>query len=123
MQFESQVVTGGRRPDFVLPSLILLNDVNRDAEDAIVLSAKTTLRERWKQLNMERFRSGLFLATVDDRISADAIQEMAGLEIILVVPESLKNAKQTDYEKKTNVITFKEFFESEVGKKREHLLI
>lgn len=88
ISFEEQAVTGGRRPDFVLPSLIALKDVARSFDDAVVLSAKTTLRERWKQIAMEKFNCSLFLATVDDRVSADAIHDMHRQEICLVVPES-----------------------------------
>ncbi len=116
--FEEQAVTGGRRPDFVLPSLIVLNDANRSFNDALVLSAKTTLRERWKQITLEKFRCSLFLATVDDRVSAEAINDMHKQEICLVVPESLKKAKETCYKDKENVITFRTFFDEQILIKR-----
>lgn len=119
--FEAQAVTGGRRPDFVMPEASALR--GPAAASAIVLSAKTTLRERWKQIALERFDASLFLATVDDRISSDAINDMATQQICLVVPESLKKAKETDYGGKTNVITFKEFFEVEVLAKRKEQLL
>ncbi len=73
--FEEQAVTGGRRPDFVLPGLVVLNSKSRSYNDALILSAKTTLRERWKQITMEKFNCDLFLATVDDRVSFEAIEE------------------------------------------------
>lgn len=116
--FEEQAVTGGRRPDFVLPSLAVLKTEKRTFEDAMVLSAKTTLRERWKQVVMEKFNCALFLATVDDRVSADAINDMSNQGIHLVVPESLKKSKETCYKDKTNVITFREFFNEEISSKR-----
>ncbi|MBU0688992.1 MAG: EcoRII [Gammaproteobacteria bacterium] len=116
--FEEQAVTGGRRPDFVLPSLVVLNAQDRAFEDAMVLSAKTTLRERWKQVTMEKFKCELFLATVDDRVSSDAIDDMSSHGIHLVVPESLKKSKETCYKDKTNVITFREFFDDEISSKR-----
>jgi hypothetical protein len=116
--FEEQAVTGGRRPDFVLPSLVVLKTEKRTFEEAMVLSAKTTLRERWKQVAMEKFNCALFLATVDDRVSADAIDDMSNHGIHLVVPESLKKSKETCYKDKTNVITFREFFDEEISSKR-----
>ncbi|OGS98077.1 MAG: EcoRII [Gallionellales bacterium RIFCSPLOWO2_02_FULL_59_110] len=116
--FEEQAVTGGRRPDFVLPSLVVLKAKKRTFEDAMVLSAKTTLRERWKQVAMEKFNCALFLATVDDRVSATAIDDMSDQGIHLVVPESLKKSKETCYSGKTNVITFREFFDEEISAKR-----
>ncbi|KAA3655571.1 MAG: EcoRII [Proteobacteria bacterium] len=120
--FEEQVVTGGRRPDFVLPDLATLNNHERGSDDVLILSAKTTLRERWKQLALEKFRCGLFLATVDDRVSASAIDDMSTQGIHLVVPESLKKAKEACYAKKSNVISFREFFDDELAQKRAHLI-
>ena len=118
--FEEQAVTGGRRPDFVLPSLVVLKSKKRTFEEAMVLSAKTTLRERWKQVTMEKFNCALFLATVDDRVSSSAIDDMSTQGIHLVVPESLKKSKETCYNGKTNVITFREFFDEEISSKRPH---
>lgn len=116
--FEEQAVTGGRRPDFVLPNLVVLKADKRKFEEALVLSAKTTLRERWKQVAMEKFNCALFLATVDDRVSSDAIDDMSKQGIHLVVPESLKKSKETCYNGKVNVITFREFFDEEITEKR-----
>jgi len=118
IDFEEQAVTGGRRPDFVLPSLVVLKSEKRTFEDAMVLSAKTTLRERWKQVAMEKFNCALFLATVDDRVSSTAIDDMNTQGIHLVVPESLKKSTETCYKGKINVITFREFFDEEISAKR-----
>ncbi len=64
----------------------------------------------------------LFLATVDDRVSAEAIADMANLGIRLVVPESLKKSKETDYAGDENVISFRDFFDIEVRHARPWLL-
>lgn len=116
--FEEQAITGGRRPDFVVPNLMVLRTKSRTFEEVLILSAKTTLRERWKQVAMEKFNCALFLATVDDRVSSTAIDDMNDQGIHLVVPESLKKSKETCYNDKTNVITFKEFFDEEIAVKR-----
>jgi len=116
--FEAQKITGGRRPDFILPSLKVLSSPNRGGDEALIISAKTTLRERWKQVALEKFNCSLFLATVDDRVSSDAIDDMQKHGIHMVVPESLKTAKETCYAGKSNVISFKEFFQEEVFTKR-----
>ncbi|MGM8936100.1 type II restriction endonuclease [Pseudomonas neustonica] len=118
ISFEEQVITGGRRPDFVLPSKAVLNSDSRAFNDALVLSAKTTLRERWKQITLENADCGLFLATVDDRVSSEAIEDMRSRDIFLVVPESLKKADTTCYAKKPNVLSFREFFDIEITQKR-----
>lgn len=116
--FQEQAITGGRRPDFVMPSVKTLKQKVRAYDDALVLSLKTTLRERWKQVPMEKFNCALFLATVDDRVSSGAIDDMLDLGIHLLVPESLKKSKETCYGKKANVITFRDFFDEEISAKR-----
>lgn len=121
IRYQEQAVTGGRRPDFVLPSVAVLTSMTRSFDEAMILSLKTTLRERWKQVPMEKFRCELFLATVDDRVSSEAVDGMQAQGIHLVVPESLKSSKETCYDKKQNVITFREFFDEEISVKRAGL--
>lgn len=120
--FQEQAVTGGSRPDFVMPNVIVLKQTVRTYDDALVLSLKTTLRERWKQVPMEKLNCALFLATVDDRVSSDAIESMCELGVHLLVPESLKKSKETCYGNKPNVITFRDFFDEEIHSKRPQFL-
>ncbi|MBX8484344.1 type II restriction endonuclease [Pseudomonas cichorii] len=119
VRYEAQAVFGGRRPDFVLPDVKELNLKG----DAVILSLKTTLRERWKQLALEKPFGVIFLATVDDRVSGDAIDEMSRNSISLVVPESLKKSKESAYVSYDNVITFRQFFDSELRLKRPSLIM
>lgn len=121
VRHEAQVVFGGRRPDFVLPDVASLRDKKRT--DALILSLKTTLRERWKQLGLERKHGTVFLATVDDRVSSQAIEEMARNDIMLVVPESLKTAKEACYSNAKSVITFSDFFCDQIGRRRPALIL
>lgn len=114
--FEKQVVIEAKkRPDFILPSLSLYLDGQRDQQEALVLSAKTTLRERWKQVGQEIRNCDLYLATVDENIASNAIEDMDSQGIRLVVPESLKNSDTSEYRKQASVISFKTFFETEVA--------
>ncbi|MGB3461850.1 MAG: type II restriction endonuclease [Rhodanobacter lindaniclasticus] len=119
IRYEAQAVFGGRRPDFVLPDVKELNAKG----DALIVSLKTTLRERWKQLALEKPFGAIFLATVDDRVSGEAIAEMDRNAISLVVPESLKKAKESAYADHSNVITFRQFFGDEVKAKRPSLIL
>lgn len=121
IKHEAQVAFGARRPDFVLPDVASLNDKKKT--EALILSLKTTLRERWKQLGLERKHGAVFLATVDDRVSTPAIEEMARNDIVLVVPESLKKSKEAVYESEEKVITFRQFFDDEVKAKRPSLIL
>lgn len=122
VRFVEQAVTGGRRPDFVMPDLKALHSPNRSRIEALVLAAKTTLRERWKQVSSERLDCDVYLATVDDRVAATSIREMAEAGIRLVVPESLKASSETDYRAQENVISFREFFDLEIKRNRPFLL-
>lgn len=122
IRFVEQAVTGGRRPDFVMPDLQQLRNRRRTREEALVLAAKTTLRERWKQVSSERLDCEVFLATVDDRVAATSIVEMAEANIRLVVPESLKTSDETHYKGQSNVLSFREFFDKEIRQIRPSLL-
>lgn len=116
---EKQVVLEAKqRPDFILPSLKIYRDSSLAKEHALVLSAKTTLRERWKQVHGEMKGCDLYLATVDESIAGNAIEDMKSQGIFLVVPEELKTSSVTEYKKQSNVIDFKTFFSKELAKVR-----
>lgn len=113
--FEKQVVIEAKkRPDFILPSLAFIDSGRPEAASGMILSAKTTLRERWKQVEREMGSRRLFLATVDENIAGNAIEDMAGLGVQLVVPEGLvarskSDPKVTEYHQYDNVLTFGQF--------------
>lgn len=114
---QEQLVVSVRRPDFVLPNKNLYAD---KSADALVLAAKTTLRERWKQVPMEQRNCTVFLATMDEKVSLSATREMASLQIALVVPEAFKaRGTVVEYAKESNVFTFKEFFNEEIAGRRK----
>jgi hypothetical protein len=116
--FGKQVVIQARkRPDFILPSFKHLRTPPTGAARGLILSVKTTLRERWKQVEREMHGSELFLGTVDENIAANAIEEMASMGINLVVPEVLKKSKETEYDRHRNVLSFKTFFDTVVNKR------
>lgn len=119
LPFDEQKPSGNQRPDFILPSLARLHLRTRSRDEALILSLKTTLRERWKQVVKEARNCDVFLATVDDKVAAEAIADMRDDGIYLVVPESLKRSVYAEYEGRSNVITFKEFFESDLALKRK----
>lgn len=108
--FEKQVVIEARkRPDFILPSLAFLNLGGPQEAAGLILSAKTTLRERWKQVEREKGTRALYLTTVDESIAGNAIQDMGSFGVHLVIPEALMLAKETEYKGHANVLTFRRF--------------
>jgi hypothetical protein len=112
-----QAVVSTRRPDFVMPTKRLYVS---HSQDALVLAAKTTLRERWKQVPMEGRNCTVFLATMDEKVTRSAVREMAKLDITLVVPEAFKTKGTIiEYSKEENVLSFKDFFTKEILMKRK----
>lgn len=108
--FEKQVIIEAKkRPDFILPSLTFIDSGKPGAETGLILSAKTTLRERWKQVERERGARALYLTTVDENIAGNAIEDMATMGIFLVIPESLLKSKETEYLGHQNVLSFRDF--------------
>tara|TARA_R110002020_G_scaffold143848_13_gene316601 strand:+ start:14245 stop:15648 length:1404 start_codon:yes stop_codon:yes gene_type:complete len=108
--FEKQVIlVSKKRPDFILPSLAFIDSKKDGSESGLILSAKTTLRERWKQVEREMEGRRLFLTTVDENIASSAIEDMASFGVHLVIPESLRKSKETEYEGHENVLSFREF--------------
>lgn len=114
--FEKQVIIEAKkRPDFILPSLAFIDSGKPDADKGLILSAKTTLRERWKQVEREKGGRTLYLTTVDENIAGNAIEDMAAMGIFLVIPESLMKSKEAEYAGHENVLSFRNFCETVVG--------
>ncbi len=118
--FEKQVVIQAKkRPDFVLPSLAFIDSGQPGASTGLILSAKTTLRERWKQVEREKGTRDLYLTTLDENIASNAIEDMASIGIKLVIPEKLKKAKESEYKNHTNVLSFREFCDNVIKPQRK----
>ncbi|MFN4202419.1 MAG: type II restriction endonuclease [Tabrizicola sp.] len=108
--FEKQVIIEAKkRPDFILPSLAFIDSGRPEAATGLILSAKTTLRERWKQVEREKGARALYLTTVGENIASNAIEDMAEMGIFLVIPESLMKSKETEYAGHRNVLSFRDF--------------
>jgi hypothetical protein len=115
--YVEQMVVSTRRPDFVLPVRELYE---KGSVDALVIAAKTTLRERWKQVGMETRNCRVYLATLDEKITLSAVNEMRGLNIHLLIPEAFKADRAVaEYVKAENVHTFKDFFNKDLLSERK----
>jgi len=106
--FSDQVVIDGAKPDFVIPSE---EHFRARPLDSIIFTAKRTLRERWRQVVTEANKGyGYFLATLDEGITKNQIDQAAEHKIFIVVPKSLKE-KHNIYQDSYSVLSFEEFFE------------
>lgn len=116
--FDKQVVIEAKkRPDFVLPSLAHLRKVTEGPGRGLPLAQRRPSASAGSRRN-GRWGSDLFLAMVDETIAANAIEDMASLKITLVVPESLKSSKSTEYVRHDNVMNFATFFGRELRQVR-----
>ncbi|MBO4438425.1 MAG: restriction endonuclease [Spirochaetaceae bacterium] len=90
LQFTAQAVTeGNKRPDFIFPSEKSYHDMTFPTDKLISLAAKTTCKDRWRQVlnEADRLRSKQkFLCTLQQGISSPQLKEMKSENVVLVVP-------------------------------------
>jgi type II restriction enzyme len=80
---------GNKRPDFIFPGEAAYHDSSFPTEQLIFLGAKTTCKDRWRQVINEANRiTEKHLFTLQQGISAQQLDEMEAEHITLVVPAS-----------------------------------
>lgn len=89
--YSAQAVTeGNKRPDFIFPSVEAYHDSCFSVKNLVTLAAKTTCKDRWRQVLNEADRlkgEPKYLCTLQQGISAAQMDEMQAENVILVVPE------------------------------------
>ncbi len=87
--FDEQVRTEqNKKPDFVFPGKEAYHDSSYDARKLIVLGAKTTCKDRWRQVVTEADRVEVkYLCTLQQGNSEQQLQEMQSEHVVLVVPK------------------------------------
>ncbi|KAA8818322.1 restriction endonuclease [Bifidobacterium rousetti] len=81
---------GNRRPDFIFPSQAAYHDPMFRVEGLTSLAAKTTCKDRWRQIlvEAERLKGGrIYLCTLQQGISETQMDEMEDEKVTLVVPK------------------------------------
>ncbi|MGY2340226.1 type II restriction endonuclease [Pseudomonas sp. SDO5532_S415] len=87
------------RPDFIFPGFSEYRDPEFPAGKLIMLGAKTTCKDRWRQVLTEAHRiPEKHLITMEAAISEHQTKEMQSHRLNLVVPEKVK-ATYTDVQK------------------------
>lgn len=80
----------GNRPDFLFPGEGAYHDPDFDPARLTMLGAKSTLKDRWRQILVEADRIPVkHLCTLETRISEAQAADIAAKQIVLVVPEPL----------------------------------
>lgn len=89
LRFESQVITEqGKRPDFIFPSGEAYHNLLFPTEQLVFLGAKTTCKDRWRQVLNEANRiPNKYLFTLQPGISRNQLQEMQSENLHLVIPQ------------------------------------
>lgn len=91
LQYEEQVVTeGNKRPDFIFPSSKAYHDLMHPSNKLISLAAKTTCKDRWRQVINEADRlkdEYKYLCTLQQGISVAQLDEMKAEKVRLIVPK------------------------------------
>lgn len=91
LKYDSQAVTeGNKRPDFIFPSKAAYHDKNFSSDKLIILSAKTTCKDRWRQILNEANRvrdKEKYLCTLQQGISLQQLYEMQAEKVKLIVPK------------------------------------
>jgi EcoRII C terminal/Restriction endonuclease EcoRII, N-terminal len=102
------IIEGGKRPDFLFPSKQHYDDKSFPAENLRMLAAKTTCKDRWRQIINEADRIHVkHLLTLQEGVSEGQFKEMTEAGVRLVVPEGLHNAYPISV--KPHLITLENF--------------
>ena len=105
--FEEQAVTeNNKRPDFLFPNAICYHNFEFPADDLTILGAKTTCKDRWRQVINEADRvDEKYLFTLQQGISKNQLKEMADENIRLVVPQSHIDSYPEEYRDSLNTLS------------------
>lgn len=91
LRYTAQAVTEGKKkPDFLFPSEEAYHDDGFPTENLISLAAKTTCKDRWRQILNEADRlkgRPKYLCTLQQGVSPAQMDEMRSENVILVVPK------------------------------------
>ncbi len=111
LTFEEQVKTEGNKTvDFLFPSSNAYHDFDFDSDRLVTLAAKTTCKDRWRQIlnEADRLRNGSkYLCTLQRGISPQQLAEMKSEGVVLVVPE--RYVKEYPPEFRSGIWTVKRF--------------
>lgn len=88
---------GNRKPDFIFPGIVQYRDPRFPEERLTMLGAKSTCKDRWRQILNEAQRIVLkHLVTLEPGISINQTEEMRDEQVQLVLPRSLHETFSDD---------------------------
>ena len=100
IEYVPQATTEGKKkPDFLFPSEEAYHDMTFAIDKLCTLAAKTTCKDRWRQILNEADRlrdENKYLCTMQQGISVAQMDEMQAEKVILVVPKPYITAYPKD---------------------------
>lgn len=111
LKYDSQAITEvKKKPDFLFPGSKAYHDIHFPSSKLIVLGAKTTCKDRWRQVVTEADRvKTKYLCTLQQGISANQLKEMKSENVVLVVPKQYISMYPKEY--REEILTIKKFIE------------
>lgn len=111
LEYTAQARTEGKKvPDFIFPSEWKYHDMTFPVDKLISLAAKTTCKDRWRQVITEADRIPVHhLCTLQQGISEAQMDEMQSENVILVVPKPYISAYPKS--KRDRIWTLKKFID------------
>ena len=111
LKYDSQAITEvKKKPDFLFPGSKAYHDIHFPSSKLIVLGAKTTCKDRWRQVVTEADRvKTKYLCTLQQGISANQLKEMKSENVVLVVPKQY--ISMYPKECREEILTIKKFIE------------
>ena len=101
----------GKQIDTIVPGI---EEFKRNPSNCLLLSQKTTVRERWQEVGEEVSRTGAneaYLITFGEDLTENIIETAKEQRIHFVVP---KNIKENKFNNKNTVYSFENFFKRRI---------
>jgi len=109
LSFSEQAKTeGNSRPDFIFPGINQYHNEFFPRDKIVVLAAKTTCKDRWRQIltetkNLNRY----YLFTLQQGITANQLDEMKAANVQLIVPKAYISSYPATH--RSGLMTLKSF--------------
>lgn len=105
-----------KRPDFLFPSIEAYRDFSFPDSKLCMMGAKTTCKDRWRQILTEADRIGSpHLFTLDTALTEHAFAEMTAERVRLVMPRRLRGELRWDT---SGIATLREFIDWRLWEQR-----
>lgn len=123
--FEEQCITEeNKKPDFIFPGEEEYHNLLFPANDLVFLGAKTTCKDRWRQVLNEADRISIkYLFTLQQGISSNQLLEMSSYNVRLVVPKDNLSSFPREFQSSINCLASFISIVREKQSRHQHLVM